>query len=127
MQASEDNKKGLFSQGVDLKIVTPLNCGRKWHHQRKFDLSSEDNGQKRADGLARKVFSRPDMKIIHLPSISDDDSDDKAIQSEIGCQVSLLHFDHDDYLRPPFISPFFITPQLKCTIQSAVINHTISI
>ena len=43
--------------------VTPLKCGRKWHHQRKSDLSSEDNGQRRADKLVRKVFSRPDMKM----------------------------------------------------------------
>ena len=33
------------------------------HHQCKSDLSSEDNGQKHADGLACKVFSRPDMKM----------------------------------------------------------------
>ena len=43
--------------------VTPLNCGRKLHHQRKSDWSSEVKGQRRADGLARKVFSRPDMKM----------------------------------------------------------------
>ena len=41
----------------------PLNCGRKWHYQRKSDLSSEVKGQRRADGLARKVFGRLDMKI----------------------------------------------------------------
>ena len=58
-----DKKKGLFFQGVDLTSVTPLNCGMKRHHQCKSDLSSEDNGQKRADGLARKVFSRPNMKM----------------------------------------------------------------
>ena len=43
--------------------VTPLNCGRKWYHQCKSDLSSEVKGQKRVDRLARKVFNRPDMKI----------------------------------------------------------------
>ena len=58
-----DKKKGLFSQGVDLMSVTPLKCGRKWHCQRKSDLSSEDNEQRHADRLAHKVFSRPDMKM----------------------------------------------------------------
>ena len=34
-------------------------------------------------------------KVIHLLSISDDDLDDKAIQSEISSQVSWLEYDED--------------------------------
>ena len=63
VQPSVDKKRGLCCQGVDLMKVTPLNCGRKWHHQRKSDLSSEVNGQRRDDGLASQVFNRPDMKM----------------------------------------------------------------
>ena len=34
-------------------------------------------------------------KVIHLLSISDDDLDDEAIQSEISSQVSWLEYDED--------------------------------
>ena len=78
-------------------------------------------------------------KVIHLLSISDDDLDDEAIQSEISSQVSWLEYDEDQskyfgvvasVFHSHLVSRFFHfnnSPQLPVTAHSQVIIYSVSI